>query len=62
MPASSTPTGPALDKLLREGWGLVDLASSWLRPAVNGVDENDLWLNAVPYHHIGGSCAIATEV
>jgi dienelactone hydrolase len=26
--------GPSLEKLLREGWGLADLASSWLRPAV----------------------------
>lgn len=27
-------SAPPLDKLLREGWGLADLASSWFRPAV----------------------------
>ncbi len=30
----------------------------WLRPAVYGGNEHDVWLNAVPYHHIGGSIAI----
>lgn len=30
----------------------------WLRPAVYGGNEHDIWLNAVPYHHIGGSIAI----
>ena len=33
-------------------------AASGTWPAAGGVDEIDLWLNAVPYHHIGGSCAI----
>ncbi len=30
----------------------------WLRPAVYGGNEDDVWLNAVAYHHIGGSIAI----
>ena len=30
----------------------------WVRPAVYGGNEHDVWLNAVPYHHIGGSIAI----
>jgi fatty-acyl-CoA synthase len=30
----------------------------WVRPAVYGGNEQDVWLNAVPYHHIGGSIAI----
>jgi fatty-acyl-CoA synthase len=30
----------------------------WLRPAVYDGNERDVWLNAVPYHHIGGSIAI----
>ena len=34
------------------------LYGGWLRPAVYGGNEHDVWLNAVPYHHIGGSIAI----
>ncbi len=30
----------------------------WLRPAVYGGNEHDVWLNGVPFHHIGGSIAI----
>jgi fatty-acyl-CoA synthase len=29
-----------------------------LRPRCEGATENDVWLNAVPFHHIGGSCAV----
>lgn len=31
---------------------------AWLRPAVYGGNEHDISLNAVPFHHIGGSIAI----
>ncbi|MCB2048018.1 MAG: acyl--CoA ligase [Novosphingobium sp.] len=34
------------------------LYGGWIRPAVYGGNEYDVWLNAVPYHHIGGSIAI----
>ncbi len=30
----------------------------WIRPAIYGGNDQDIWLNAVPYHHIGGSIAI----
>ena len=29
-----------------------------LRPICEGATEKDVWLNAVPYHHIGGTCSI----
>lgn len=34
------------------------ICGGWLRPAVYDGNERDVWLNAVPYHHIGGSIAI----
>jgi fatty-acyl-CoA synthase len=29
-----------------------------VRPICEGATEIDVWLNAVPYHHIGGTCSI----
>lgn len=52
---TSGTTGKAKGALLSHRAALL---GGWLRPIVNGVNETDLWLNAVPYHHIGGSCAI----
>ncbi len=34
------------------------LLGGWLRPYCEGATERDVWLNAVPFHHIGGSIAI----
>lgn len=31
------------------------LNSAWIRPFVEGADADDVWLNSVPYHHVGGS-------
>ena len=52
---TSGTTGKAKGALLSQRAALL---GGWLRPLVDGCDENDLWLNAVPFHHIGGSCAI----
>ena len=52
---TSGTTGKAKGALLNQRAALL---GGWLRPIVDGADETDLWLNAVPYHHIGGSCAI----
>lgn len=34
------------------------LLGGWLRPFCEGATERDVWLNAVPFHHIGGSIAV----
>jgi fatty-acyl-CoA synthase len=34
------------------------LFGGWIRPALQGGGTRDLWLNAVPYHHVGGSVAV----
>ena len=34
------------------------LLGGWLRPHCEGAGEDDVWLNALPFHHIGGSCAV----
>ncbi len=34
------------------------LLGGWLRPHCEGASEVDVWLNAVPFHHIGGSIAV----
>ncbi len=52
---TSGTTGKAKGALLSQRAALL---GGWLRPMADGTDETDLWLNAVPYHHIGGSCAI----
>lgn len=31
------------------------LNSAWIRPFVEGANADDVWLNSVPYHHVGGS-------
>lgn len=35
------------------------LNTGWVRPAGDGAGPDDVWLNAVPIHHVGGSCAVA---
>ncbi len=52
---TSGTTGKAKGALLSQRAALL---GGWLRPMTDGADETDLWLNAVPYHHVGGSCAI----
>ena len=52
---TSGTTGKAKGALLSQRAALL---GGWLRPMADGADETDLWLNAVPFHHIGGSCAI----
>ena len=52
---TSGTTGKAKGALLSQRAALL---GGWLRTAIDGTDENDLWLNAVPYLHVGGSCAI----
>jgi fatty-acyl-CoA synthase len=34
------------------------LLGGWLRPHCEGAGPDDVWLNALPFHHIGGSCAV----
>jgi fatty-acyl-CoA synthase len=34
------------------------LLGGWLRPHCEGAGIDDVWLNALPFHHIGGSCAV----
>ncbi len=34
------------------------LLGGWLRPFCEGATERDVWLNGVPFHHIGGSIAV----
>jgi fatty-acyl-CoA synthase len=52
---TSGTTGRAKGALLSHRAALL---GGWLRPHCEGANEHDVWLNAVPYHHIGGSCAI----
>ncbi|MFC3172708.1 class I adenylate-forming enzyme family protein [Novosphingobium bradum] len=52
---TSGTTGKAKGALLSQRAALL---GGWLRPTLDGIGEDDLWLNAVPYHHVGGSCAI----
>jgi fatty-acyl-CoA synthase len=34
------------------------LNSAWLRPYCDGADNDDVWLNSVPLHHVGGSVTV----
>jgi len=34
------------------------LLGGCVRPRCEGATEKDVWLNAVPFHHIGGTCAV----
>lgn len=34
------------------------LNGAYIRPCVDGSSEDDVWLNPVPYHHIGGTCVV----
>ncbi len=34
------------------------LNGGYLRPATDGANDSDVWLNPVPLHHVGGSCSI----
>jgi fatty-acyl-CoA synthase len=34
------------------------LNGAYLRPHLDGASGDDVWLNPVPYHHIGGSCVV----
>ena len=34
------------------------ILGGWLRPRIDGADEQDIWLNSVPFHHLGGTCAV----
>jgi fatty-acyl-CoA synthase len=34
------------------------LNGAWIRPCIDGATEDDVWLNPVPYHHIGGTCVV----
>ena len=52
---TSGTTGKSKGALLTQACVLY---GGWVRPAVYGGNEHDVWLNAVPYHHIGGSIAI----
>jgi fatty-acyl-CoA synthase len=52
---TSGTTGKAKGALLSHRAALL---GGWLRPHCEGANENDIWLNAVPFHHIGGSCAV----
>ena len=52
---TSGTTGKAKAALLSHRAALL---GGWLRPHCEGANETDVWLNAVPFHHIGGSCAI----
>jgi len=52
---TSGTTGKAKGALLSHHAALL---GGWLRPHCEGATENDVWLNAVPFHHIGGSVAV----
>lgn len=52
---TSGTTGRAKGALLSQRAALI---GGWLRPTLDGAGSDDVWLNAVPYHHVGGSCAI----
>jgi fatty-acyl-CoA synthase len=34
------------------------LNSSYVRPLTEGATSEDVWLNGIPYHHVGGTCTI----
>lgn len=52
---TSGTTGKAKGALLNHRAALL---GGYLRPHCEGAGEQDVWLNAVPFHHVGGSCAI----
>ncbi len=52
---TSGTTGKAKGALLSQRAAIL---GGWIRPMLDGANETDLWLNAVPFHHIGGSTAI----
>ena len=52
---TSGTTGRAKGALLSHRAALL---GGWLRPYCEGATCEDVWLNAVPFHHIGGSISI----
>jgi fatty-acyl-CoA synthase len=52
---TSGTTGRAKGALLSHQAAIL---GGWLRPKIEGADEHDVYLNPVPLHHIGGSCAV----
>jgi fatty-acyl-CoA synthase len=52
---TSGTTGRAKGALLSHKAAVL---GGWLRAVCEGSDETDVWLNPVPYHHIGGTCAV----
>ncbi|MDG2004720.1 MAG: class I adenylate-forming enzyme family protein [Novosphingobium sp.] len=52
---TSGTTGKAKGALLSHRAALL---GGWIRPAMDGSNETAVWLNSVPFHHVGGSCAI----
>jgi fatty-acyl-CoA synthase len=52
---TSGTTGKAKGALLNHRAALL---GGWLRPHCEGATHEDVWLNAVPFHHVGGSIAI----
>jgi len=52
---TSGTTGKAKGALLSHRAALL---GGWLRPHCEGATSEDVWLNPVPFHHIGGSVSI----
>jgi fatty-acyl-CoA synthase len=52
---TSGTTGKAKGALLSHQAAIL---GGWLRPRLEGADEHEVYLNPVPYHHVGGSCAV----
>jgi fatty-acyl-CoA synthase len=52
---TSGTTGRAKGALLSQG---AMLLGGWLRPRCEGADETDVWLNGLPYHHVGGTSTV----
>jgi fatty-acyl-CoA synthase len=52
---TSGTTGKAKGALLSHRAAIL---GGWLRPALEGGGDHDVYLNPVPMHHIGGSCAV----
>jgi fatty-acyl-CoA synthase len=52
---TSGTTGRAKGALLSHQAAIL---GGWLRPSLEGADEHEVYLNPVPLHHVGGSCAV----
>jgi fatty-acyl-CoA synthase len=52
---TSGTTGKAKGALLSHRAALL---AGWIRPACEGGGDRDVYLNPVPFHHVGGSCAV----